>query len=141
MTETWLILALAAACLGLVGTCLYLWRTRGDYTRGVAALNREILDAAEAAAFGKRVALPASNVPEIGQLGDNVNRLFDALSTKDRQMRQREALFQDLANTMPEVVLVHRDRVIFANSAASALMGLTREQLTGRHVTDMVRPA
>ncbi len=141
MTETWLILALAAACLGLVGTCLYLWRTRGDYTRGVAALNREILDAAETAAFGKRVALPASNVPEIGQLGDNVNRLFDALSTKDRQMRQREALFQDLANTMPEVVLVHRDRVIFANSAASALMGLTPEQLTGRPVTDLVRPA
>jgi len=141
MTETWLILALAAACLGLVGTCLYLWRTRGDYTRGVAALNREILDAAEAAAFGKRVALPASNIPEIGQLGDNVNRLFDALSTKDRQMRQREALFQDLANTMPEVVLVHRDRVIFANSAASALMGLTPEQLTGRPVTDLVRPA
>lgn len=141
MTETWLILALVAACLGLVGTCIYLWRTRGDYTRGVAALNREILEAAEAAAFGKRVALPASNVPEIGQLGDNVNRLFDALNTKDRQMRQREALFQDLANTMPEVVLVHRDRVIFANHAASALMGLTPEQLTGRPVTDLVRPA
>jgi diguanylate cyclase (GGDEF)-like protein/PAS domain S-box-containing protein len=141
MTETWLILALAAACLGLVGTCIYLWRTRGDYARGVAALNREILEAAETAAFGKRVALPASDVPEIGQLGDNVNRLFDALNTKDRQMRQREALFQDLANTMPEVVLVHRDRVIFANNAASALMGLTPEQLTGRPVTDLVRPA
>lgn len=142
MTETWLILALAAACLGLVGTCIYLWRTRGDYTRGVAALNREILEAAEAAAFGKRVALPASNsAPGIGQLGDNVNRLFDALSTKDRQMRQREALFQDLANTMPEVVLVHRDRVIFANHAASSLMGLSPEQLTGRPVTDLVRPA
>ncbi|MEO7387012.1 MAG: EAL domain-containing protein [Gammaproteobacteria bacterium] len=141
MTETWLILALAAACLGLVLTCILLWRTRGAYARGVAALNREILEAAEAAAFGKRVALPASNVPEIGQLGDNVNRLFDALNTKDRQMRQREALFQDLANTMPEVVLVHRDRVIFANTAASALMGLTPEQLTGRPVTDLVRPA
>jgi diguanylate cyclase (GGDEF)-like protein/PAS domain S-box-containing protein len=141
MTETWLILALAVACLGLVGTCIWLWRTRGDYTRGVATLNREILEAAEAAAFGKRVALPASNVPEIGQLGDNVNRLFDALNTKDRQMRQREALFQDLANTMPEVVLVHRDRVIFANNAASALLGLTPEQLTGRPVTDLVRPA
>lgn len=141
MTETWLILALAVTCLGLVGACLYLWRTRGDYSRGVATLNREILEAAEAAVFGKRVSLPASDVPEIGQLGDNVNRLFDALNTKDRQMRQREALFQDLANTMPEVVLVHRDRVIFANNAAGALMGLTAEQLVGRPVTDLVRPA
>lgn len=141
MTETWLILALAVACLGLVGVCFHLWRTRGGYARGVAALNREILEAAEAAAFGKRVALPATDRPDIGQLGDNVNRLFDALNTKDRQMRQREALFQDLANTMPEVVLVHRDRVIFANSAASGLTGLTPEQLTGRPVTDLVRPA
>lgn len=141
MTETWLILALAVTCLGLVGTCLYLWRTRGDYSRGVATLNREILEAAETAVFGKRVSLPASDVPGIGQLGDNVNRLFDALNTKDRQMRQREALFQDLANTMPEVVLVHRDRVIFANNTAGALMGLTAEQLVGRPVTDLVRPA
>lgn len=141
MTETWLILALAVTCLGLAGTCAFLWRTRGDYARGVASLNREIIEAAETAVFGKRVALPASSVAEIGQLGDNVNRLFDALNTKDRQMRQREALFQDLANTMPEVVLVHRDRVIFANSAAGALMGLTAEQLAGRQVTDLVRPA
>jgi PAS domain S-box-containing protein len=141
MTETWLILALAVICIGLIGTGLYLWRTRGAYARGVATLNREIVEAAEAAAFGKRVSLPDGNVPELGQLGENVNRLFDALNTKDRQMRQREALFQDLANTMPEVVLVHRDRVIFANTAAGALLGLTPEQLTGRPVTDLVRPA
>ena len=141
MTETWLILALVVACLGLVATCFYLWRARSDYSRGVATLNREIIEAAETSAFGKRVAMPASDVQEIGQLGDNVNRLFDSLNTKDRQLRQREALFQDMANTMPEVVLVHQDRVLFANSAAGALMGLTAEQLTGRPVTDLVRPA
>ena len=141
MTETWLILALAVACVGLVGTCIYLWRAREHYARSVAALNREIVDAAEAAVFGTRVNLADNGIPGIGQLGDNVNRLFDALNTKDRQMRQREALFQDLANTMPEVVLVHRDRVIFANNAASALLGLTPEQLTGRPFTDLVRPA
>jgi len=141
MTETWLILALAVICIGLIGAGLYLWRTRGAYARGVATLNREIVEAAEAAAFGKRISMPAGDVPELGELGENVNRLFDALNTKDRQMRQREALFQDLANTMPEVVLVHRDRVIFANTAAGALLGLTPEQLTGRPVTDLVRPA
>ncbi|MEZ5565480.1 MAG: PAS domain S-box protein [Gammaproteobacteria bacterium] len=104
-------------------------------------LNREIVEAAEAADFGKRVSLPANELPELGRLGDNVNHLFDALSTKDRQMRRRDALFQDLANTMPEVVLVHRDRVIFANNAAGALLGLTPAQLIGRPVTDLVRPA
>jgi len=141
MTETWLILALAVICIGLIGTGLYLWRTRGAYARGVATLNREIVEAAEAAAFGKRVSLPDGELPGLGELGENVNRLFDALNTKDRQMRQREALFQDLANTMPEVVLVHRDRVIFANTTAGAVLGFTPEQLTGRPVTDLVRPA
>ena len=43
MTETWLILALAVTCIGLIGAGLYLWRTRGAYTRGVAILNREIV--------------------------------------------------------------------------------------------------
>lgn len=141
MTETWLILALAVICFGLVGTCLHLWRSRSAYTRSVEALNQEILDAAEASAFGKRVTQPASAPAGFSALGDNINRLFDTLNAKDRQMRQREALFQDLANTMPEVVLVHRDRVIFANNVAAGLIGLTPEQLVGRPVTDLVRPA
>jgi len=141
MTETWLILALAATCLGLAVACLYLWRLRASYAESVLRLNRDILEAAEAAAFGKRVSAPPGSLPVFGELGDNINRLFDALHTKDRQMRQREALFQDLANTMPEVVLVHRDRVIFANQAAAALLGITPEQLAGRPVTDLVRPA
>ena len=123
MTETWLILALAVICFGLAGAS-HLWRSRGAYARSVATLNQEIVDAAEAAAFGKRVTHCRQHAPAgFSALGDNVNRLFDALNTKDRQMRQREALFQDLANTMPEVVLVHRDRVIFANNVAAGLLG------------------
>lgn len=141
MTETWLTLALAILCIGFAAAGVHLWRSRRRYASGVTLLNREIVEAAEAAAFGKRVSLPSGELPELGRLGDNINRLFDALGTKDRQMRQREALFQDLANTMPEVVLVHRDRVIFANSAAGALLGVTPEQLIGRPVTDLVRPA
>lgn len=141
MTETWLILTLAATCLGLAIACLYLWRQRASYADTVTRLNHDIVEAAEAAAFGKRVTPPPGALPVFGELGDNINRLFDALHTKDRQMRQREALFQDLANTMPEVVLVHRDRVIFANQAAASLLGLTPEQLAGRPVTDLVRPA
>ncbi len=141
MTETWLILALAVTCLGLGGFCLWLWRRRGNYARGIAGLNREILDAAETAVFGKRIPAQGGNLPELDQLGENVNRLFDALTTRDRQIRQREALFQDLANTMPEVVLVHRERVIFANQAAASLLGVTAGQLAGRLVTDLVRPA
>ncbi len=137
MTETWLLLAFAVISFGLAGACLHLWRSRGAYARSVEALNQEILDAAEASAFGKRVTHPAAAPAGFSALGDNINRLFDTLNARDRQMRQREALFQDLANTMPEVVLVHRDRVIFANNVAAGLIGLTPEQLVGRPVTDL----
>jgi diguanylate cyclase (GGDEF)-like protein/PAS domain S-box-containing protein len=141
MIETWIFLTLLIACLFLGGVALFQWRRRRRYARGVAELNREIVEVAEAAAFGKRIAAQSDSIADLGQLGETINRLFDALSTKDRQMRQREALFQDLANTMPEVVLVHRERVIFANPAAAGLLGLQPEQLAGRSVTDLVRPA
>lgn len=140
MAQGLLILSLSLTCLGLGCFCVFLWRTRRHFTRGLATLNREILAAAEEEFFVARVSPTNAKVAAIGQLGESVALLFEALADKDRQMRQRETLFQDLANTLPDVVLVHRDRVIFANNAAGLLMGLTSEQLTGRLFTDLVRP-
>lgn len=142
MIETWLLPTLLFAGLLLVGT-FALWARRQwrRYARSLDELNREVAEVAEAAEFGKRVSLADDPPAAVGELGESINRLFDALGARDRQMRQREALFQDLANTMPEVVLVHRERVIFANTAAAALLGVTAEQLAGRPVTDLVRPA
>jgi diguanylate cyclase (GGDEF)-like protein/PAS domain S-box-containing protein len=140
VTEAWLLIPLALLCLGLAGMCALLWRSSRNYARQIAALNREIVDVAEGAAFGKRIAR-VDTTPELNQLSATINQLFDALSGKDAEMRQREALFRDLANTLPEVVLVHRDRIIFANRVAADLLGLTAEQLVGRSVTDVVRPA
>ena len=119
--------------------CVWLWRSRRDYATRVSELNHDIHDAAENAAFGKRIALTGPT--EIAELGDSVNRLLDALGRKDDQLRERESLFQDLAQTMPEVVLLHRDRVVFANQAAADLVGVSTEQLAGRPVADLVRPA
>jgi diguanylate cyclase (GGDEF)-like protein/PAS domain S-box-containing protein len=140
VTEAWLLIPLALLCLGLAAACVLLWRGSRKYARQIAALNREIVDVAEGAAFGKRIAR-ADTTPELNQLSATINQLFDALSGKDAEMRQREALFRDLANTLPEVVVVHRDRIIFANRVAADLLGLTAEQLVGRSVTDVVRPA
>jgi diguanylate cyclase (GGDEF)-like protein/PAS domain S-box-containing protein len=125
---------------GLGFLCLWLWRARrGDLAR-VRELQDEVVDVAMNAAFGRRVsqrAVPA----EFAELGQSINQLFDALEDKEQALHQRESLFQDLANTMPEVVLVHRDRVVFANSTAASQLGMTPEQLTGRPVADLLRPA
>ncbi|MDJ0927610.1 MAG: EAL domain-containing protein [Gammaproteobacteria bacterium] len=139
ISEAWLSLILAAIAAVLAGGCVHFWRSRKVYMERVARLNREVHDAAEKAAFGKRIALTGPT--ELAELGDSVNRLFDALNQKDIQLRERESLFRDLAETMPEVVLLHRDSVIFANQAAADLVGASPEHLAGRPVTDLVRPA
>jgi diguanylate cyclase (GGDEF)-like protein/PAS domain S-box-containing protein len=140
MTQLWLIGSLALACIGLGGIAAVLWLALRRQQAHLAALQKDVLDVAENAQFGKRVDFPRHS-PELAGLGDTINRLFDALQTKDRQVREREALFGDLADTMPEAVIVHRERIIFANRVAAELLGVTPEQLIGRPVTDLVRPA
>jgi len=123
MIEAWLIPLLVLACLGFAFTCWLFWRRRRRYARQVAAMHRDVVESAEAAAFGKRISrreLPL----ELDDLGGTINKLFDALAAKDAQMRQREYLFQNLANTVPGIVLVHRERIIFSNDKGSEPMGL-----------------
>ncbi len=140
MNDIWLISALVAAFLGLGLLCLYWWVSKRRYARDIGTLHEEIVDAAENAAFGKRITgLRGSS--ELIELGDIINQLFDALHSKDGQLRQAEAMFPDLVNTMPEVVVVHRKHIIFANHIAAGMLGVTAAQLTGKPYTDMIRPA
>ncbi len=141
MSEHWLILALSIACAGLTLACAIAWWSRHRFSSSVSRLNAQIFEAAETAAFGERVALRGRAQPEVVRLSATINRLFDALNARDRQVRQRELLFQDLANGMPEPIIVHRERIIFANKVAADLLGVTEEQLVGRPATDLVRPA
>ncbi len=140
MIEAWLIPLLALACLGFAAACWLLWRRQRRYVRQVAALHRDAIESAEASAFGQRVS--RRGLPDdLAELGDTFNLLFDALASKDAQTRQRESLFQELANAVPDLVLVHRERIVFANNVAAEPVGLAPEQLVGRPMTDLIRPA
>ncbi|MBM4196027.1 MAG: EAL domain-containing protein [Gammaproteobacteria bacterium] len=140
MTELWLISSLALGCVGLGGIALSFWIALRRQSAQLEHLQREVLDVSEHSTFGRRVEMP-DTVPQIAGIGDAINRLFDALQARDRQLLEREALFADLANTMPEAVVVHRERIIYANKVAADLLGVTPDQLTGRPVTDLVKPA
>jgi len=140
MIEAWLIPLLALACLGFAVTCWLFWRHYRRYGRQVVALHQDVVESAEASAFGQRIS--RRGLPnELGELGGTINLLFDALASKDEQTRQRESLFQELANAVPDLVLVHRERIVFANSVAAEPVGLEPAQLVGRPVTDLMRPA
>lgn len=102
-------------------------------------LQAEVVEVAANSSFGRRVESFADQ--DVNILGESINQLFESLHAKDEQARQREDLFKDLANVMPEVVLVHSDSILFANTEASKLLGVPPDDLRGRDVTDLIRPA
>ncbi|HNH50161.1 MAG TPA: PilT/PilU family type 4a pilus ATPase, partial [Myxococcota bacterium] len=129
---------LASALLGVVSQRLLPSKNGGrtavfEVMLANPAVRTLVREAAGAPSPGQRADY-ARDFPELAGLGEAINRLFAVLDSRERQLREREALFADLANTMPDVVVVHREDVIFANRAAAALLGLPAEQLVGRPV-------
>ena len=128
-----MLLVLAAA--GLVG----FWLSRRRYRERLARLNLELVAVAGDASVGRRLSLGDNG--EIGAIAKTINRLFDAIGERDEEIQDRDRLFVDFARTLPEVVLLHDERILLANESAAALLGLTPEQLEGRDVVDLVKPA
>jgi diguanylate cyclase (GGDEF)-like protein/PAS domain S-box-containing protein len=50
-------------------------------------------------------------------------------------------LFEALAQTLPDVTLVHTEKILYTNDAAADLFGVARGALHGKPVTDLMRPA
>ncbi len=132
-----LILAVLLA-LAAVGLALF-WRMRRRIKRRLAALHLELVAVAGDSSVGRRLAVTENG--EIGDLAKTINRLFDALGERDEEIHDRDRLFADFARTLPEIVLLHDERILLANESAGALVGLTAEQLEGREVADLVKPA
>ncbi len=133
-----LLLLLALLVLGVMA--LYSWQALRRYRKRVANFHHDIVEVAASSTFGRRVE-GFTDQPELNALGQCINQLFEALHAKDEQARKREELFRDLANTLPEVVLVHHEKILFANQEAGKLLGIPPERLIGRDVTDLIRPA
>jgi diguanylate cyclase (GGDEF)-like protein/PAS domain S-box-containing protein len=127
------LLALAVAALAGV------WLQRRRYLQRLARLNLELVAAAGDASVGRRLSVGENG--EIGALAKTINRLFDALGERDEEIHGRDRLFADFARTLPEIVLLHDERILLANDSAAALLGLSPEQLEGRDVVDLVKPA
>jgi diguanylate cyclase (GGDEF)-like protein/PAS domain S-box-containing protein len=129
---------LAAAVLA--ATSLFLWARFRRYRRRVSDLRKDVLEVAASSHGARRIPV-GSRFAEIDDLGQCVNQLFEALESKESQARKRVDLFHDLANTLPEVVLIHHNKILFANREAGVVFGEDPRHLIGRDVTDLVRPA
>ena len=125
---------LLAAIFGFVQ-----WRKRSALKARMQRLNAEILDVSGDASVGRRLSVP--NEPNTGVLTQTVNKLFDALGERDQKIQGRDRLFRDFARTLPEIVLIHDEKILLANESAAGLVGLEPAQLVGRDISDLVKPA
>ncbi len=139
MTPTITIITLAALALVATVVSVYLWRSRRRLRDRITRLNQETLEASRNASVGQRLTIPDDL--ETAQIAHTVNRLFDALGERDEKILGRDRLFQDFAETLPEIVIIHDEKILLVNESAASLVGLEPAQLIGRDVADLVKPA
>ena len=139
MTPATVIIVLLSLTVIAAGIGVVLWVSRARLARRVRRLNDEMLEASRDASVGHRLSVP--NDPDTAQLAQTVNRLFDALGERDEKIQGRDRLFKDFAGTLPEIVVIHDEKILLANESAASLVGLQPEQLVGRDIADLVKPA
>ena len=139
MTSFPVVVSLAVLALAAVAVSVLLWLGRSRQARRITSLNAELLDASRDASVGRRLSIPDD--AETAQLAYTVNRLFDALGERDAKIQGRDRLFKDFARTLPEIVIIHDEKILLANESAAGLIGLEAPQLVGREIADLVKPA
>ncbi|MEL7450190.1 MAG: EAL domain-containing protein [Pseudomonadota bacterium] len=127
-------IAIAVALLGGLG--LY---ARHRHRNRLSRLNDQLLHITEGKRFEKRLSATGED-EELSRLVDTVNRMFEVLDSKDRGLAEREDLFRNLAESVQESIVVHRDEIIYCNPRAASLRGKRQADLLGKPALDLVHP-
>jgi len=139
MSQTEITIVLAALLTVALVALVFAWRRRQQLTARLERLNEEVVAVAGDASVGRR--LPSADDGDMGALTGTINHLFDAIGNRDEELQDRDKLFAEFVRTLPEIVLVHDERILLANDKAASLIGLEADQLEGRKVVDLIKPA
>ncbi len=126
---------LTSAVLAVGLTLLFAWKRRQE--RAVSEFSARVWEIARDTGPAARIGL-AEGPKGLGQLGSAVNQLLENLEQRGARLLDREQLFQRLVETVHDAVLVHRERILFANSRFLALLNLSAPEVIGRPLTDFV---
>jgi diguanylate cyclase (GGDEF)-like protein/PAS domain S-box-containing protein len=110
------------------------------YRRQVDRLRDDIHDLLASPATEKRIVVNG-RPSDFVDMAACVNRLLDRAAEAAPEPVDNDEYFETLAETMPEVALIHTSTIHFANRAAGELFGVEPEALHGKPVTDLMRPA
>ena len=116
---------------------LYVSKRRQD--RAVNEFSEQLLRLTRDAGTTARIGVEGRSA-KLGKLGSAVNRLLEDIEQRGARLLDREQLFQRMVETVHDAVLVHRDRILFANSRFLALLNLSAAEVVGRPLTDFVAP-
>src|SRR6185369_16383554 len=132
------LLSLLFAFAALVLLILWLFQLRD--MKAVGRLARQIRSAAGGSRPPERVDFDTDH-PELTALTASVNQL---LSRARRQSSGASAggsaLFAQIGDRVHEIVLLHRDGIIYANPQFAQLLGVDRMDVIGRRLPDLVPP-
>ncbi len=107
--------------------------------RAVNRFSEQVLKLTSGAGPAGRIGLEG-NPKALGQLGSAVNKLLEDIEQRGARLLDRELLFQRLVETVHDAVLVHRERILFANSRFLALLNLSAADVVGKSLTQFVAP-
>jgi diguanylate cyclase (GGDEF)-like protein/PAS domain S-box-containing protein len=128
---------LTSAVLAVGLAMLFVWKRRQE--RAVNAFSARVWELTREAGSASRIGFE-DGPKSLGQLGSAVNNLLESLEQRGARLLDREQLFQSLVETVHDAVLVHRDRILFANSRFLALLNLSAAEVVGRPLRDFVAP-
>jgi diguanylate cyclase (GGDEF)-like protein/PAS domain S-box-containing protein len=88
---------------------------------------------------GRRIDI-ATDQPELGALATAINHLLARVSSapEPRQPAAAADLFTQIGDRVHEVVLIHTDRLVYANPQFAQLTGLDLGELRGKRLQDLV---
>lgn len=139
MISTVIIIMLSILLSGAAIALALIWREKSRIVSRVNRLNDDLIAVSADSSVGRRLSERGSG--GISEVAKTINRLFDAIGERDDEIQDRDRMFADFARTLPEMVLVHDERILLANESTAALVGLNPEQLIGRDAADLVKPA
>jgi diguanylate cyclase (GGDEF)-like protein/PAS domain S-box-containing protein len=142
------IVALAALIVVLVAGALLWAASRRPYIREVERLREDLHGLLASGEQAARIPVNGRLSPFV-DITASMNRLLDRHAevlqvpapASDAPEDDRGALFDALADTLPEVALIHTHTILYANRAAGELFGVGADTLIGKPITDLLRPA
>lgn len=136
-----LVLRLAALVLLLLAAvAASAWLARRPLYREVERLKDDV-HALLARRGGQRRLVLNGRQSEFVDIAASVNRLLDREREGAAEPEAPGGLFHELADTLPDIAVVHTDTIQFANRPAGELFGVESTALVGKPVTDLMRPA